>query len=43
MFIIFGVFFKGTGHCMVKSFTDINKALSHLPLCLIFMCQKTIL
>lgn len=26
---------------MVKSFTDINKALSHLPLCMIFMCKKT--
>lgn len=40
MFMIFGVFFfKGTERCMVKSFTDINKALSHLPLYFIFMCK----
>lgn len=46
MFMIFGVFlfsFKGIERCMVKSFTDINKAISHLPLSLIFMCKETIL
>lgn len=42
--MIFGVFFfKCTELCMVKSFTDINKALSHLLLYFIFMGKKTYL
>lgn len=43
VFFFFLFSFKDTERCMVKSFTDINKAISHLPLYLIFMCKETIL
>lgn len=33
-------FFYGTDNCMVKSFTNLSKALSDLPLYFIFMCKK---